>query len=184
MINCPPDKSRHNMHITRRLIPLFATAISLFIVPITHGAGPTAVVLQTFSVTETFGITHPDQIIDFDYPVTGLDPNTICLLGPDGVTQVPFQVLSSNRIAVRTSLPAYATKNWQLMSGCVPNAPSYADQVTMDTSIPDYYRLSNGLTGVRVFRSHGGTRAVPIASVAVSGNIARLQQRKTMIWRR
>ena len=66
------------------------------------------------------------------------------MVGPSG-SQVPFQILSGDKIAVRTDLPANASKSWQLMSNCAPAATPYSDQVVTDTSNPDYVQLTNGV---------------------------------------
>ncbi|MHB9133468.1 MAG: hypothetical protein ACYDBB_20575 [Armatimonadota bacterium] len=62
-------------------------------------------VVQQFTVTESFGVTHPDQIIDFDLDKP-VDPTNSYLVGPDG-QEVPYQLLEGGRkLAVRTTLPA------------------------------------------------------------------------------
>jgi hypothetical protein len=133
---------------------------------------PAATLLKTFTITESFGVSHPDQIIDFDYPnATSLPLSSTCVVGPNG-TQVPFQILSSKKIAVRTELPVGASKSWQLMSSCTPTATAYPDEVVVDTSNQDYIQLTNSLTGVRVFNYHGQTRRIPIASVSMTNNRA------------
>ena len=140
--------------------------------PAQAGSVTGASVLKIFTVTESFGVNHPDQIIDFDYAgATSLNPADTCMIGPDGL-QVPFQILSTDKLAVRTDLPAQTSKSWQLESGCTPNTAPYADQVTIDTSNPDYVQISNSLTGVRLYNFHGQTRGVPIASVSVSDGVA------------
>lgn len=133
---------------------------------------PTPVVLQTFSIQEHFGVSHPDQIIDFDYPTaSALNLSSTCMIGPDKVTQVPFQVLSTGKIAVRTSLTANQSATWQLLSGCTPHATPYADQVAVQFT-PSYVQLTNSITGVRIFNQTGQTRSVAIASVSVINNTA------------
>jgi len=124
-------------------------------------------VLQTFTVTESFGVAYQDQIIAFDYPDTSLlDHSKTCVIGPDGTTQVPYQVLSTGKIAVRASLHPHQTLSWQLLAGCAPSAQPYSDQVTLTTRDP-YIEVRNGLTGVRVLHSTGQTRSVRIASVVI-----------------
>jgi hypothetical protein len=143
---------------------VFATMVSV-------SCASAATVLKTFTITEAFGVNHPDQIIDFDYPgANSLLLSSTCLVGPSG-TQVPFQILS-NKIAVRTNLPAGASQSWQLMSSCTPTAAPYADQVVIDTSNVNYIQLTNGLTGVRVFNYHGQKRTIQIASVLMANNKA------------
>ena len=130
-----------------------------------------AATLKTFTITESFGVSHPDQIIDFDYSsASALPLSSTCLVGPSG-TQVPFQILSGDKIAIRTSLSANTSKTWQLMSNCTPSATPYSDQVVIDTSNPDYIQITNGITGVRAFNYHGQTRTIPITSASVSNNV-------------
>src|SRR5262245_16386287 len=66
--------------------------------------------LQTFTVREQFGVSHPDQIIDFDFP-TSFDAANSFMIGPGGV-EVPYQVLrgdpstaADDKIAVQARLP-------------------------------------------------------------------------------
>lgn len=85
------------------------------------------------------------------------------MLGPGG-QEVPYQLLSSGRIAVRTDLAANATRTWQLMSGRAPQPAAGA--VTLTTG-PGYYEVLNGLTGVRVFNPTGmeSTTLAPIQGI-------------------
>jgi len=66
--------------------------------------------LQTFTIKEQFGVSHPDQIIDFDFP-TSFDPANSFVIGPGGV-EVPYQLLrgdpttsADDKIAVQARLP-------------------------------------------------------------------------------
>ncbi|NQU24303.1 MAG: hypothetical protein HQ567_23725 [Candidatus Nealsonbacteria bacterium] len=62
-------------------------------------------VVATFTLQETFGVQHPDQIVAFDLSAP-VDPAKCYLLGPTGV-EVPYQVLGGGKqLAVRTRLPA------------------------------------------------------------------------------
>lgn len=103
------------------------------------------VVLQTFVLQEMFGVRHPDQVIDFDLSTT-VDPANSYLLGPGG-SEVPYQILSSNRVALRTSLSPKASVSWTLMSGRPPSLFEGGVQL-LDKG--DYYEVTNGLTGVRI----------------------------------
>ncbi len=61
--------------------------------------------VATFTLRETFGVQHPDQIVTFDLS-TSVAPANCYLVGPTGV-EVPYQVLGGGKqIAVRTGLPA------------------------------------------------------------------------------
>jgi hypothetical protein len=103
--------------------------------------------LDAFSIAEVFGVSHPRQIIDFDFrqPV---DPKHAYMLGPDG-TEVPFQRLSTGNIAVETDLPAHAQRSWKLFAGRAPK--QFPNALRLKT-LPDYYEITNGVTGVRVAR--------------------------------
>jgi hypothetical protein len=104
--------------------------------------------IQTFSIREEFGVTHPTQIIDFDF-AKRIDPARSYMIGPQG-TEVPFQLLHDGKIAVETGLAANARADWKLCSGRppqqFPNAVRIAEK-------PDYYEIVNGLTGVRIARA-------------------------------
>jgi hypothetical protein len=103
--------------------------------------------LQTFTLQERYGVSHPTQIVDFDLGNITL-PKSYYVIGPNGKS-VPFQVLSNNRIAVETSLAPYATANWQLYSGRPPSTPSLPNAVKISQTT-NYYQITNGLTGVRI----------------------------------
>jgi hypothetical protein len=123
--------------------------------------------VQSFTLTEHFGVSHPDQIVEFALG-TSIDPNNSFVVGPGG-QEVPYQLLSSGRIAIRTDLPANTTRTWQLMSGRAPQA--IANGVTVTTG-SGYYEIVNGITGVRVWRPEGQTRTVPIQRLTVSNGVA------------
>jgi hypothetical protein len=62
-------------------------------------------VVQTFTLHESYGVEHPDQIVDFDLAAP-LDPTNCYLVGPNGA-EVPFQLLEhGKKLALRTHLPA------------------------------------------------------------------------------
>src|SRR5262245_49596144 len=101
--------------------------------------------VHTFTITEKFGVNHPEQIIDFDFPgAASLDPNNTCMVGPYG-EKVPFQVLSGAKIAVKTDLPANAALSWQLETGCRPGASG--SNLIKFSQTSDYYEITNGDTG-------------------------------------
>jgi hypothetical protein len=83
-------------------------------------------VAQAFTLREAFGVSHPDQIIDFDLQKK-VDPAACAMLGPDG-KEAPYQLIEDGKkVAVRTDLPAGAEKSWKLISGRRPAA--YAEGV-------------------------------------------------------
>ena len=104
---------------------------------------PTGSARQTFELVEQFGVAHPDQIVFFDLN-RKVDAQRVTLV--DGAGQpVPFQVMSDNRLAVRTDLPAGMTKTWRLMAG---ETPAAAGVQTVEK--PEYYEIINELIGIRV----------------------------------
>lgn len=107
-------------------------------------AGPP--ILQTFTLTEQFGVSHPEQIIDFDLNKEVV-ANNAYMIGPDGL-EVPYQILEGGKkIAVRTDLPKGERKQWSLMSGHAPQPVVAGIQVEEET---EAYVITNGLTGVRI----------------------------------
>lgn len=59
---------------------------------------------KTFTLKEQFGVSHPEQPVEFRSSGRPETPNTR-MLGPNG-DEVPYQQLSSGNILVRTALPA------------------------------------------------------------------------------
>jgi len=109
-------------------------------------AAPSDETLKTFTLTERFGVSHPEQIIDFDID-SAVDAGSAYLLGPDGI-EVSCQLLpGGRRLAVRTDLPAGAKKRWTLMSGRAPS-PKFEGVKVAETDA--WYEITNGLTGVRI----------------------------------
>jgi len=103
-------------------------------------------VLQTFTLAEHFGISHPDQIIDFDLnqPV---DPALSRLLDAQG-REVLYQVSSDGkRLVLRTGLLPGEVETWRLVRG-KPAAPS-AGAVRIERQA-NCWEITNGLTGVRL----------------------------------
>ena len=68
--------------------------------------------IQTFTIHEQFGVTHPPQIIDFDFGKR-IDPDRTYMIGPQGM-QVPFQLLHDGKIAVEAALAANSRAEWKL----------------------------------------------------------------------
>lgn len=110
--------------------------------------------LASFSLNELFGVSWPDQPIEFRYD-GGQPPANTRMIGPNG-TEVPFQWVSScsdtsatrGCIAVRSSLPANASYTWTLQSGVAP-AATPVNPVQL-TQVGSNYQITNGLAGIRV----------------------------------
>ena len=62
-------------------------------------------VVARFALKERFGVSHPDQPVEFSYSGGRLDAKSTRMLGPGG-EEVPYQQLSSGNILIRTRLPA------------------------------------------------------------------------------
>jgi len=122
--------------------------------------------LASFTITEHFDVAHPDQIIDFDLAVK-VDPAKAMLLDLKG-RPVAFQLLEGGRkLAVRTDLPARATRTWKLMTAAKP-APVADPQAVRVDAKEGYYEITNGLVGIRVAKAvaaPGKTPPAPIQGV-------------------
>src|SRR5687768_17529953 len=94
--------------------------------------------LQTFSMKEVFGISHPNQIVDFDF-AQKINPGSTYMIGPDGV-EVPYQLLRNGKIAVQTDLPANARRTWKLYTGKAPTITKGGVQVTITKT---YHEITN-----------------------------------------
>jgi hypothetical protein len=106
-------------------------------------AQPPETLIQTFSLKEAFGVSHPNQIIDFPQNVS---LKSAYMLGPDGA-EVPYQVLHGGKIAIQTDLPANVERTWKLYAGKPPAPVKGGVKVTASGM---YYEITNGLTGVRI----------------------------------
>src|SRR5688572_26039616 len=120
------------------VIPLFLATTCLAAAP---GAGQGV----ELTLREAFGVAHADQVVDFDLPAP-VDAAATSVIGPVG-KPVAFQVLRGNRLAVRTDLPAGATRTWHVVPGSPP-APAESD--VREAHAGDYIDITNGLTGVRI----------------------------------
>ncbi len=127
----------------RRFFQIIAAAFAS-IAEIT-AAGPQPV--ATFTISEQFGVSHPLQIIDFDFPGPA-DPRRNYMIGPEGA-QVAFQPLAGGKIAVQTDLPANTKRSWHLFAGSPPRAMPAEVRVTTG---PQWIEIANGVTGVRIAR--------------------------------
>ena len=79
----------------------------------------------------------------------------------DSGADVLSQKLSNGKIAVRASLPAGASKTWNLYSG-KPSLVLSSGLVLQD--LGNYFEITNGMTGVRVTKIPGGG-ANPLAPI-------------------
>jgi len=111
--------------------------------------------LATFQMSEPFGVSWPDQPIEFRYDGGRPNPSITRMIGPLG-TEVPYQWVSScsdttakkGCILVRSSLPANTNYTWTLQLGVAPTARP-TNPVSM-TAAGINYEITNGLTGVRI----------------------------------
>jgi hypothetical protein len=105
--------------------------------------------LQTFTLKDSFGVRHTNQVVTFDLNQS-IDA-TNCYLQNDSDAEVPYQRVSGGSnglIALTTDLPANATKTFRLYSGHAPAV--FFGGVTVDSTNPNYHQICNGLTGIRV----------------------------------
>ena len=129
-----------------RPVQLSSLCLTLLVVMLLPAcAQPTA---QTFTLHEYFGVTHPEQIVDFDLakPVDGA---TRKVVGPEGAEVLHQLLEGGKRLAVRTDLPAGAEKGWRLVAG----KPAAAAGGVMVAEKPTYYEITNELIGVRVTKA-------------------------------
>ena len=105
---------------------------------------------QTFTLTEHFGVPHPDQIIMFDLeqPLESGSAVTTMAIDAGDAVEVPCQMLAGGRqIAVRTSLAVNETRTFTVRPG-IPRATD-PNAVTLHEN-GSCYEIANGITGVRV----------------------------------
>jgi hypothetical protein len=103
---------------------------------------------RVLEIKEYFGVSHPDQIIDFDL-AEALNPATTWVSGPDG-REVTYQLLEGGKkIALQTDLPAGSSKSWEIHTGRAPARPQDALRVVTDRKA-GWHAITNGLTGVRI----------------------------------
>jgi hypothetical protein len=133
--------------------------LALFTFALVTAAGADEVV-ATFPVEEVYGVSHPQQVVEFD-PGTAVDGRMSYVIGPDG-NDAPSQVLSNGRVAVVASLPANTRRVWTLYRGRAPKPPSDPAVVTDRGS---HWEITNGLTGVRVAKPDQDHRLAPIQGV-------------------
>src|SRR5215831_18898378 len=61
-------------------------------------------VLAQFPLQERFGVSYPDQPVEFSYSGGRIDTRKTRMLGPGG-EDVPYQQLSNGSILIRARLP-------------------------------------------------------------------------------
>jgi len=115
-----------------------------------------------FSIREAFGVSHPEQMIDFDVPEGGGGAGTLVEL--PGEEAVAHQWLDGGKkLAVRTGLGGNEMKSWEFRPGrgsaVVPPNPVEVREVAGGIEI------SNGLVGVRLPVSGKGVAPAPIQAV-------------------
>jgi hypothetical protein len=111
-------------------------AVGMVLVLLALGVGA-----ETLTLSEQFGISHPDQIVFFTPATPVANPS----LTDDAGKPVPCQCMADGRIAVRTDLPAGATKRWTLREGGKP-LPAAVAIVRQ----PGYTEIVNDLVGIRI----------------------------------
>jgi len=134
---------RVDFECMRRFFPIIAATLASLAELAAAGTQPIA----TFNISEQFGVSHPLQIIDFDFPES-IDARRSYMIGPEG-SQVAFQPLAGGKIAVQTNLPANTKRSWQLFAGPPPRALPAEVRVNAG---PQFLEILNGLTGVRIAR--------------------------------
>jgi hypothetical protein len=132
----------------------------------------------SFHLREQFGVSWPEQPIEFRYD-GGVPSADTRMIGPSGV-EVPFQWVSScsdssavnGCIAIRSALPANADYTWTLQSDAAPSAiPNNPVQLNL---VDSNYEITNGLTGVRIATqsaSPGPSNLAPIQGILLPSGV-------------
>jgi len=126
---------------------------------------------NSLTISERFGISHPDQIVSFD----GHIDSPFHLVASDGST-IHHQMLSNDRLAIRIvgGLHANETRRFRIAPGkAIPPTLDDTDVVSV-REFGEYYELSNPLVGVRVPKLRNQARPyAPIQAVRLrDGNWA------------
>ena len=103
---------------------------------------------QGFTLTEHFGVAHPDQIVTFDLerPIAPAKTTVKMAAGGAAPVAVPFQLLNGGKqLAVRTSLAARETRTFTVEPGSP--APAAPNAVTVRET-DAWYEIANGLTEI------------------------------------
>jgi hypothetical protein len=135
--------------------------------------------LATFKMAELFGVSWPEQPIEFRYDGGRPAAESTRMLGPDG-RETSWQWVSScadptalkGCILVRGDLPAHAASTWTLQTGIAPQ-PSIRTPVRISES-GGIYEITNGLTGIRIVTQAGNPapwNRAPIQGILLPGGI-------------
>ncbi len=118
------------------------------------------IVLPSFTITEHFGVSHPDQVITFDLP-PGIPTSGVRVVDGSGKPALFQFVEGGKRLAVRTDLPANASRTWKMEV-----EPEAAKAPATHMSMPQAcrfkedaasYEITNDITGIRI------PKAVPVS---------------------
>lgn len=109
--------------------------------------------LKTWTLKEYFGVSYPEQTVEFSYDGPRCPQSSCRVLGPAG-TEVPWQQLRSGNILVRSALAAGETLTWTLQSGTATTVAAPTSPVTVTTTT-NYVQVANGLAGFRVWTATG-----------------------------
>lgn len=103
----------------------------------------------TFTVAEHFGVAHPDQIITFDLPL-GAPTNDVIVVNDAG-EPVEYQFLAGGKkLAVRTELPAGASRVWKLQPASTRDPQPATLVAVAVTETATHYEITNDRIGVRI----------------------------------
>jgi len=130
-------------------------------------------------MAELFGVSWPEQPIEFRYDGDRPPAESTRMLAPDG-RETPWQWVSScsdttavkGCILVRGDLPANASSAWTLQTGIAPQ-PSNRTPVRISESGGNY-EITNGLTGIRILTGAGNPapwNRAPIQGILLPGGI-------------
>jgi hypothetical protein len=146
----------------------FAFAIYVFAGGVSHAEGEVGkdVPTQVLALKEWFGVTHPQQIVEFalDRPAR---PGSGALLGESG-NPVSFQLLENGRkLAVRTGLKAHSNRTWRWFAD--RDSPVPAGSGVAVSRGEREWEISNEWTAVRIplRESVLETRALPAPLVDI-----------------
>ena len=135
--------------------------------------------LATFKMAELFGVSWPEQPIEFRYDGDRPPTESTRMMGPDG-REIPWQWVSScadstavkGCILVRGDLAANAASAWTLQTGVAPQS-AVANAVRISESGGNY-EITNGLTGIRIVTGASNPapwNRAPIQGILVPGGI-------------
>lgn len=104
--------------------------------------------VQTFTYREPFGLSHHNEILEFDLPQQ-VEAGTCRLLDHKG-REVPCQIArNGKKLLLRTDLVAHESSTWRLVAGKPGDLDQALVKIAEDAG-KGWYEISNGLTGVRI----------------------------------